>query len=168
MSMSPTYRVVQADTAAEYAAARSLFEEYAAYIGASLGVDLCFQNFAAELERLHDMYGPPNGCLLLVHREVEPQWLGCCALRRFADEVCEMKRLYVRPEARGARLGRALTERLIAEARTLRYRRMVLDTVEDMIPARRLYGSLGFRETGAYYYNPIAGATYMELDLGRS
>jgi putative acetyltransferase len=165
MSMSPTYRVVEAETAADYAAARTLIEEYAKDIGASLGVDLGFQDFAAELNDLPDKYGPPQGSMLLARSEAELRWLGCCALRRFSDGVCEMKRLYVRPEARGTRLGRMLAERLIATARVLGYRRMVLDTLEDLVPARRLYGSLGFREIEAYYHNPMAGVTYMELNL---
>ncbi len=171
MSMSPIYRVVEAKTAAEYAVARALIEEYADDIGASLGVDLGFQDFAAELDHLSDKYGAPAGCLVIAHRQMggdEPQWLGCCAARRFADDVCEMKRLYVRPEARGARLGRALAERVIERARVLGYRRMVLDTLDDMVGAQKLYRSLGFREIGAYYFNPMPGATYMELDLTHS
>jgi putative acetyltransferase len=168
MSMSPTYRVVEADTIARYAAARALIEEYAAQIGASMGIDLGFQNFAAELNNLPGMYGPPSGCLLLATRDIQhPQdeWVGCCALRRFADAVCEMKRLYIKPETRGAHLGRQLTDHVIAKARTLGYRRMVLDTALDMIAAQKLYRSLGFRETGPYYFNPMAGVTFMELDL---
>jgi putative acetyltransferase len=167
--MSSIYRVVEAGTAAQYAAARLLIEEYAAQIGALLGVDLGFQNFPAELDRLEDMYGPPSGCLLLAKHELaslETGLVGCCALRRFSDGVCEMKRLYVKPAARGARLGRQLSGGVIARARTLGYRRMVLDTIEDMIPAQALYRSLGFKEIGPYYFNPMAGVTYMELNLG--
>jgi putative acetyltransferase len=164
MSMSPTYRVVEADTIARYAAARALIEEYAAQIGASMGIDLGFQNFAAELNNLPDMYGPPSGCLLLATLDTQ-QWVGCCALRRFSGAVCEMKRLYIKPETRGTHLGRQLTEHVIAKARALRYRRMVLDTVQDMTAAQKLYRSLGFRETGPYYFNPMAGVTFMELDL---
>src|ERR1700716_3279718 len=122
--MSRIYRLVEADSPALFAAARSLIEEYAAQIGASMGVDLAFQNFAAELNHLPDMYGPPSGCLLLASRDDES--VGCCALRRFSDDACEMKRLYVRPTVRGAHLGRHLTERLVVKARALGYRRMVL------------------------------------------
>jgi putative acetyltransferase len=161
--MPPTYQLVEADTTARYDAARALIEEYAARIG-TMGVDLCFQNLSGELDQLPLMYGPPSGCLLLASREME--WVGCCALRRFSDEVCEMKRLYVKSSARGGELGRLLAERVIAQARTLGYRRMVLDTLKDMIAAQTLYRSLGFRQTTPYYSNPLAGVSYMELDLG--
>jgi ribosomal protein S18 acetylase RimI-like enzyme len=155
--------VVEADSTAHYAAAHALIEEYAVQIGASMGADLCFQSLAAELDQLPLMYGPPSGCLLLAGRDDE--WVGCCALRRFSDEVCEMKRLYVKSSARGAQLGRRLTERLVTAARTLGYRRMVLDTLEAMIAARTLYRSLGFQPIKPYYVNPMAGVSYMELDL---
>ncbi len=161
--MALTYRLVEANTPAQYAAAHALIEEYAGEIGASMGADLCFQSLAAELERLPAMYGPPTGCLLLAGGDRE--WVGCCALRRFSDEVCEMKRLYVKSSARGAHLGRRLAQRLAIAARTLGYRRMVLDTLEPMIAARSLYRSLGFREIKPYYLNPMAGVSYMELDL---
>jgi putative acetyltransferase len=160
--MPPTYRLLEAETIPHFAAARALIEEYAARIAAS-GVDLGFQNFAAELDQLPSMYGPPSGRLLLASRDDE--WVGCCALRRFSDGVCEMKRLYIKPSARGARLGRQLIERLLIAARALGYRRMVLDTLEDMTAARSLYQLLGFRETKPYYFNPMAGVSYMELDL---
>jgi ribosomal protein S18 acetylase RimI-like enzyme len=162
--MSPTYRIAEAATAAQFDAARSLIEEYAAQIGTSMGVDLGFQNFSAELNQLPAMYGPPSGCLLLASRDDE--WIGCSALRRFTDEIGEMKRLYVKPTARGADLGRRLTERLVATARALGYRRMVLDTLQGMVAAQTLYRSVGFRETEPYYFNPMAGVSYMELDLG--
>jgi len=159
-----TFRLVEANTPSQYAAARLLIEEYAAQIGALMGVDLSFQNFAAELNQLPEMYGPPSGCLLLASGVAE--WVGCCALRRFEDGVCEMKRLYIRPSARGTKLGRQLAESVVVKARMLGYRRMVLDTLQDMIAAQTLYRSLGFRDTQPYYFNPMAGVTYMELNLG--
>src|SRR5258708_3049484 len=135
--MAPTFRISEAATVAQVDGACSLIEEYAAQIGTSMGVDLGFQNLSAELLKLPDMYGPPSGCLLLASRDDE--WIGCCALRRFTDEVGEMKRLYIKPEVRGANLGRHLTERLVAKARALGYRRMVLDTLEAMVPSQPLY-----------------------------
>ena len=162
--MPPTYQLVEADTAARYEAARALIEEYAAQIAASLGIDLGFQNFDIELKQLPDMYGPPAGCLMLASRDDE--WVGCCALRRFDAGVCEMKRLYVKPQVRGANLGRRLVECIVTKGRALGYGRMVLDTLEDMIAARALYRSLGFEEIAPYYFNPMAGVSYMELDLG--
>ena len=164
--MPQTFRLVEASTTAHFQAARALVEEYAAQIGALMGVDLCFQNFAAELSQLPEMYGPGSGCLMLATRGDD--WLGCCALRRFGDGVCEMKRLYVRPAARGTKLGRLLAEGVINKARMLGYRRMVLDTLQEMIAAQALYRSLGFREAKPYYLNPLAGVTYMQLNLATS
>jgi putative acetyltransferase len=161
--MPPAYQLIEADSTARYEAARALIEEYAAQIG-KMGVNLCFQNLSEELDRLAFMYGPPTGCLLLATHDEE--WVGCGALRRFSVEVCEMKRLYVKSSARGARLGRVLAEHLVARARTLGYRRIVLDTLKDMIEAQNLYRSLGFRQIAPYYSNPLTGVSFMELDLG--
>lgn len=150
----------EAVRAAEFAAARVLFQEYAD----GLGVDLCFQGFEAELGRMPEMYGAPEGCLILAR--AGDRLVGCGALRRLvAAEVCEMKRLYVRAEARGTGLGRILAESLIAKGRSLGYASMRLDTLAHMSAARQLYRSLGFVEIGAYYGNPLPNVVYMELDL---
>ena len=153
------YTLIQAGTAAEYAAARELFQEYVE----QLGVDLRFQDIAGELKSLPVMYSPPLGCLVLaMHGEAA---VGCGAVRRLADGICEMKRLYVRPVARGSQLGRRIVLRLIGAARHLGYQALRLDTLADMSAARGLYRSLGFREIGAYYSNPLNNTLYMELDL---
>jgi putative acetyltransferase len=151
--------IVEATTEIQYANARVLFEEYAE----SLGFDLCFQGFVAELAQLKEMYGAPRGCLLLVMGEGGP--VACVGVRARSGETCEIKRLYVRPPARGCGLGRALAEEAIRRARAAGYAKMVLDTLESMNAAQALYRSLGFRETAPYCENPIAGAVYMELDL---
>lgn len=139
--------------------ARALFLEYAE----SLGFDLGFQDFEAELRGLPGAYAPPGGVLLLAR--VAKEAVGCVGLRPLAPETCEMKRLYVRPEARAGGAGRALAEAVIEVGRELGYRRMRLDTVPTMTAARALYRSLGFREIEPYRFNPIPGTSFMELDL---
>jgi len=153
------FQLTRAETAEEFATARALFEEYAA----ALGVDLCFQNFERELNNLAADYGPPEGRLLLASAAGEP--VGCVGVRRLADGVCEMKRLYVRPLARGTGLGRVLATEIIGAAKELGYGSMRLDTLPSMKEAVPLYRSLGFKETEAYRYNPVEGTIYMELDL---
>jgi ribosomal protein S18 acetylase RimI-like enzyme len=155
------YSVSEAATAADFAAARSLFEEYAA----QLRIDLCFQGFAAELDQLQQIYSAPTGCLLLARCCDIPEPLGCGAVRRLSADTCEMKRLYLRSSTRGMKLGRRLAEALVQRALSLGYARMYLDTLAEMTAARALYRSMGFREIGPYYRNPSAGVVYMELDL---
>ena len=140
-------------------AVRQLFREYQE----ALGVDLSFQGFESEVESLPGAYALPRGRLLLARDGV--QVAGCVALRRLTEETCEMKRLYVRPESRASGLGRRLVERVIAEARTIGYARMVLDTLPTMTGAQRLYEQLGFRDVAAYRHNPIAGSRFLGLDL---
>jgi GNAT superfamily N-acetyltransferase len=132
-------------------AVRDLFEEYAA----ALGVDLGFQDFERELAELPGEYAPPGGRLLLALDGGEPA--GCVGLRPFEPDVCEMKRLYVRPAFRSSGLGRRLAEAIVEAGRDAGYERMAA--------ARALYRSLGFVEIEAYRPNPIHGTSYMELRL---
>ena len=162
-SVSPVVKTLtftQAESPTQIAQARELFREYAQ----SLGFSLCFQNFDEELASLPGCYAPPHGCLLLV--EYEGQLAACVALHKLDSTICEMKRLYLRPQFRGKGLGRTLAERIIAEARQIGYRHMRLDTVEPIMKdAVAMYRKLGFKEIDPYCSNPIAGALYMELEL---
>ena len=151
--------ITEAISTADVASVRELFLEYAD----SLGFDLGFQDFDSEVADLPGSYTRPRGAILLA-RESE-RLLGCVALRPLERDVCEMKRLYVRPEGRGRGVGRALAEAVIAAARRFGYRAMRLDTVPSMAAARELYRSLGFREVEPYRFNPIPGTSFMELDL---
>jgi GNAT superfamily N-acetyltransferase len=151
------------DSEAKIELARELFREYAA----RLGVDLCFQDFEREIRELPGKYAPPAGRLLIAYdfaaglRKVA----GCGALRPIDAAICEMKRLYVRPEFRRCGLGRTLAEGLIASAQEIGYTAMRLDTLPSMHEAHELYRKLGFREIAPYLHNPIAGSFFLELDL---
>ena len=152
-------KLIQADSEEYLPQARELLMEYAA----SLDFDLHFQEFKKELAEFPGEYAPPDGRLLLaMHDE---QLAGCVALRKISEGVCEMKRLYVRPEFRGKGIGRKLATAIIEEAREIGYKHMRLDTVPFMKEAIALYSSLGFKEIESYRYNPIEGAKFMELDL---
>jgi putative acetyltransferase len=153
--------IVHAETPEQIAAARELMLEYAT----ALGFDLCFQGFDEEIRALPGKYARPNGRLLLAY--CDGHIAGVAALRSLNDAtVCEMKRLYVRPAFRGKLLGRALAERLIAEARDAGYQRMRLDTIPGkMDRAIALYREMGFKEVPAYYPSPVRETLFMELAL---
>lgn len=153
-------KLIQATSDSEIQQARQLFEEYAAW----LGLNLCFQNFDKELAGLPGDYALPSGRLLLARED--DRIAGCIALRQIDDGICEMKRLYVRPEFRGTGVGRLLAETIIETARAIGYSRMRLDTLPGkMDRAIAMYRALGFRNIEPYYNNPVEGAAFMELDL---
>jgi ribosomal protein S18 acetylase RimI-like enzyme len=154
-----TPQLVPAHDAQHLPAIRALFKEYAA----SIGVDLCFQNFSAELDGLPGQYAPPGGALLLAIADGHAA--GCVAVRPLKGKDCEMKRLFVRPACRAAGLGRALALAALEAARVAGHRRMFLDTLASMLPALALYRSLGFAETPPYYNNPLPDVVYLKLEL---
>ncbi|MDC7224538.1 MAG: GNAT family N-acetyltransferase [Spirochaetales bacterium] len=146
----------------EYEELIPLIREYMEW----LGEDICFQEVDRELETLSSLYGPDGGGAAFLGRSQKDGLLGCACLRALPSsgkEVCEMKRLFVRPSGRGMGLGRMLSEQLIREARTLGYRKMRLDTLEKLTSARALYESLGFKRIEPYYENPLEGALFYEL-----
>ena len=154
------FQIIDGSTPDRIAQARLLFEEYAGWIE----ISLCFQNFDEELAGLPGDYAPPRGRLLLA--EEDEHLAGCIALRPLSDEICEMKRLYVRPEFRGKGLGRQLVNTVLTEAKEIGYRYMRLDTMPGkMAQALEMYRRSGFKEIEPYYSNPVVGATFMELLL---
>lgn len=161
---APRVQLLTPESAGQFEATRAIFREYAA----GLGVDLCFQNFEAELATLPGEYGAPRGALFLA--TVNGELAGCGACRALPDvdyaNACEMKRLYVRPGFRGLGLGRILAQALMDHAMRAGYSVMLLDTLDDMEAARSLYEALGFEEIPPYYFNPIPGAHYLKAQLG--
>ena len=141
---------------------RNLFKEYAD----SLNFELDFQDFREELATLPGKYAPPLGSILVAKQNGET--VGCVAVRPLGEEICEMKRLFVKPAHRGRRIGRELALAIIAEAKRVGYKAMRLDTVEAMKEASALYRALGFQPIDAYCYNPLPGAMFFELKLGES
>lgn len=147
-------------TPADLDGVRELLREYEAWTG----VDLCFQGFAAELAGLPGDYDPSSGGALLV-LDGDDGLAGCVGIRRIDETTCELKRLYLRPAARGGGLGRRLLEAAVERARALGYRSMRLDTLPVMDAAQSLYRARGFVEIPPYRENPVPGARYFELAL---
>jgi ribosomal protein S18 acetylase RimI-like enzyme len=155
----PDVTIAAAATPEQFRVARRLFEDYQR----GLGIDLCFQGFAAELEALPVLYGPPRGLLLLATRGSEP--VGCVAVRPLEGSVAEMKRMYVLESCRGQGIGAALTDRCLAGARALGYTALRLDTLARLGAAVALYRTRGFRDIPPYRANPEADAVYLERSL---
>ena len=138
----------------------ALFYAYADF----LGVNLTYQKFEAEMASMPGHYAPPRGELLLA-RSADGTPLGCVGLRPLDDGTCEMKRLFVTPEARGLKLGQALADAIVAEARRIGYPEMRLDTLPKLKAAIALYQKMGFRRIAAYYDTPIVGTMFFSLKL---
>jgi putative acetyltransferase len=159
-------RVVPALSDGTISQARVLFREY----GNTLGVVPCLEDFERELTSLPGLYAQPDGRLLLAVEERAESFeeaIGCVALRKWESDACEMKRLYVRPTFRGNGAGRELVGSLISEARSIGYKKMLLDTLPSMKESHKLYRTLGFREISSYQKNPIPGALFFELSLAK-
>lgn len=138
---------------------RQLFLEYAQ----SLHIDLSFQDFSKEFEALPGKYANPDGALILAIVDGKPA--GCIALRRLSEEVCEMKRLFVKEAFQGLGIGKELVKIIIEVGRKLGYHYMRLDTLPTMKKAQEMYRLFGFYDIEPYVYNPIEGTRYMELKL---
>ncbi len=152
-------KVVKVTTEQQLKIAAELFREYQTF----LDVDLCFQGFEQELATLPGKYSEPGGAIYLAQNN--DQTVGCVAVRPIKDDICEMKRLYVRDKFRGFSAGRLLAERVISKAKQLGYKRMQLDTLKRLESAVALYKKLGFVEIHPYYENPLDEVVYWELDL---
>ncbi|MEO0471474.1 MAG: GNAT family N-acetyltransferase [Bacteroidota bacterium] len=157
--MSKQIQIFVIKTEADWSAARNILWEYAE----NRGFDAALDGFEMELAQLPIRYGPPKGCFLLAQQGHEIH--GCVAFRSLSDSVCEMKRMYVRPVARGQGIGRSLLIELLQQAAEAGYGIMRLDTHPSMLTAQALYQSLGFREIGRYNQNPIPGIRFFEKKL---
>lgn len=143
----------------DMAATLSIWREFVA----NSPVNLDYQGNDAEFAALPGKYAAPQGCVLLADRVGEIE--GCVAFRNVSADICEMKRLYVRPHARGTHLGYDLVSRLIAEARIVGYREMRLDVMQQSAFARKLYDALGFVVADPISFNPAPGALFLGLHL---
>lgn len=153
-------KIIQVETLEQIEAARGLFREYEAWFG----MNLCFQNFDEEVANLPGKYAAPEGRLYLAYSD--EKLAGCIALRKLEEGICEMKRLFVKDEFRGQKIGVKLIEKLFEEAKNIGYAQMRLDTFPaKMGKAVKLYESYGFREIPPYYHNPYGETLFMELDL---
>lgn len=146
----------------EYQLAVELFKEYASQIG----VDLGFQNFVSEIEKIESHYSRPNGAVCIAYNEKE-QPIGCFGIRRFENDICELKRMYLKKEARGLGIGKVILEKSLTVGKELGYKRMRLDTLPTMNAAIGLYEKIGFYEIEPYRFNPIRGSKYFEINLNR-
>lgn len=160
MANKVKYEIIEAETPEDIAAAKELFLEYQKW----LNVSLCFQDFETELATLPGKYARPDGRLYLVKEG--NKYMGCIGLRKIADGICEMKRLYIKPEMRGFGIGKDLVDMIISEAKEIGYTSMRLDTIKEKMPnAVEIYEKFGFKKIEAYYDNPNPHTLFMELKL---
>lgn len=152
-------KYISPNTTDQFNDAINLFQEYAN----SLNISLAFQNFDEELNIINSMYGSPTGCLLLVYDNELP--IACAAYRKIGENVCELKRMYIKPEYRRNGVGQEIMNILCTRAKLNGYKLMRLDTLDTMIPAIKLYSNNGFYTIDAYYHNPNEGVVYMEKSL---
>lgn len=152
--------IKEVKTTKEYEIAKTLFKEYVAL----LGVDLSFQNFQEELENIAVQYSKPDGVLFIAYQN-EQTPVACFGVRKLTTEICELKRMYVRKEARGIGLGSQLLTKSFEVGQELGYQKMRLDTLPTMGAAIKLYTKAGFYEISAYRFNPIIGTKFMEKVL---
>jgi ribosomal protein S18 acetylase RimI-like enzyme len=152
-------KYITPNTADQFNDAINLFQEYAN----SLNISLAFQNFDEELNIINSMYGSPTGCLLLVYDNELP--IACAAYRKIGEDVCELKRMYIKSDYRRNGVGQEIMNILCTRAKLNGYKLMRLDTLDTMIPAIKLYSNNGFYTIDAYYHNPNEGVVYMEKSL---
>lgn len=159
------FSIAPVRTSTDLEDAIALFYAYAR----SLGFDLAFQDFDAEMASMPGKYSPPDGELLLA-RNAAGQPLGCVGLRPLASSdatcrTCEMKRLYVTPAGRGTGVGKALGSTVIEAAERLGYSEIRLDTLPSMAAALKMYRAFGFEDIPAYYQTPLEGTHFLALRL---
>ena len=145
---------------------KQLFDEYTKLLvdlESAFQDYLHLQNYDDEINSLQEKYGLPNGRLYIAY--VNNQAAGCVALRQINDTECEMKRLYVRPEFSGNKIGEALVETIISDAKEIGYQFMLLDTFPSLHKAIKLYEKKGFCKIPPYNNSPIDNTVFMKLDL---
>ena len=157
MIVKITYKIASSDI--EFKQGKELFIRYAE----SLNLDLCFQDFATELNIIQKLYNVPHGSLIIAYSDKNP--VGCVAIRNNEKDIAELKRMFILPEHRGKKTGRKLLEIALDKAKQLGYKKVRLDTLSSMTRARQLYHSFGFYEIAPYCFNPIVDAVFMEKDL---
>lgn len=154
------FTILEAQNKQHFQVGASLFREYAD----AIAVDLCFQGFEKELKELHLQYARPVGCLFLA-KSIEGEFVGCTAIRNIDGTAAELKRMYVRPSARGKGLGFLLLKRALQVAEELQYEKIRLDTMPFMENAIKMYEKVGFYQIQAYRHNPHDEVRYYEKIL---